>query len=179
MREPYGADCYFTDEMRYGTRTHCKKRWTVQGDRPVCPVKLGYDWAYLYVALCPFSGDVFAMLFTHLDKACFNEFLKGLAAHLEGRGVQGKTLLVGDGATAHTSQDWGAHPAVDWLRQPTACPELNPVERFFQELRRHTGKLFHTLEEIEDKIVDLVNEYIGQPEKVSSLTLYPYIKHPV
>jgi len=165
--------------MRYGNRTHCKKRWTVQGDRPVCPVKLGYDWGYLYVALCPFSGDVFAMFFTHLDKACFHEFLKAFSAHLHNKGVSGSTLLVGDGATAHTSQNWDEHPEVDWQRQPTACPELNPVERFFEELRRHTGKLFQTREEIEGKITRLVQEYIRMPKKVTSLTLYPYIKHSV
>jgi len=178
MRKPYGQNCYFTDEMRYGNRTHCKKRWTVQGDRPTCPVKLGYQWGYLYVAICPFSGDVFAMLFTHLDKACFNEFLKGFGTHLHDKGVSGNTLLVGDGATAHTSQNWGEHLAIDWQRQPTACPELNPVERFFEEIRRHTGKLFLNLEEIEKKITQLVEGFSNEPGKVSSLTLYPYIKYP-
>lgn len=176
MRKPYGENCYFTDEMRYGTRTQCKRRWTVQGDRPTCPVKLGYEWSYLYVALCPFSGDVFAMLFTHLDKECFNGFLKAFNKHLQDKGISKNTLLVGDGATAHTSQDWDEYPTVDWQRQPTACPELNPVERFFEEIRRHTGKLFKSLEEIEHKITELVNEYIRRPEKVSSLTLFPYIK---
>jgi len=117
--------------MRYGTRTHHKKRWTVRGDRPVCPVKLGHDWSYLYVALCPFSGDIFAMLFTHLDKACFNEFLKGFGKHLEDKGLP-RALLVGDGATAHTSQDWSGHPKVDWARQPTACPEVNPGSGFLK-----------------------------------------------
>ena len=116
------------------------------------------------------------MLFTHLDKACFNGFLKDFSTHLHDRGISKSTLLVGDGATAHTSQDWDEHPTVDWQRQPTACPEINPVERFFEEIRRHTGKLFQSLEEIEQKIIELVNEYSRQPEKISSMTLFPYIK---
>lgn len=177
MSAPYGEHCYFTDEMRYGTRTDCKRRWTVQGDRPRCPVKLGYDWGYLYVALCPFTGDVFAMLFSHLDKDCFGTFLKGLQQHLQDRGIGKPALLVGDGATAHTSQAWEEHPAFHWQKQPTACPELNPVERFFRELRRHTARLFQTLEEIESKLCQLVQEYISLPQKVINLTAYPYIKY--
>jgi len=35
---------YFEDEMRYGTRTECKRRWTRQGKRPTCKVKIGYKW---------------------------------------------------------------------------------------------------------------------------------------
>ena len=120
--------------MRYGTRTHCKRRWTVQGERPVCNVKLGYDWAYLYVALCPFCGTMFAMFFSHLDKACFRQFMKEFEQHIAQHHAGQKVLLVGDGATAHTAQKWDEYEQIDWLKQPTACPEVNPVERFFQEL---------------------------------------------
>ena len=163
--------------MRYGTRTHCKRRWSVQGDRPVCKMKLGYDSAYLYVALCPFCGSLFAMFFSHLDKACFSEFLKGFKEHVSQRHPGGRILLVGDGATAHTSQNWVECHDVEWLRQPTACPEVNPVERFFQELRRHTAnQVFASKEEIEQKIQRLVEEYLQDPEKIISLTLFPYIK---
>jgi len=161
--------------MRYGTRTHCKKRWTPQGERPVCPVKLGYEWGYLYVALCPFDGDVFAMFYNGLNKACFDHFLSALDSHIAKGKQKGKTLLVGDGATAHTSQDWQERSRFQWHRQPTACPEVNPVERFFEEIRKHTAKVFGTLEEIEQKITELVNMFIGNPKKVISLTLYPYI----
>lgn len=123
MRASYGEDAYFTDEMRYGTRTHCKRRWTRQGHRPICQVKLGYEWGYLYVAICPFSGDVFAMFFSHLDKTCFSIFLAHLQDHLKQKG-KNKGLLIGDGATAHTSQQWQDYE-LDWQKLPTACPELN------------------------------------------------------
>lgn len=163
--------------MRFGTRTHCKRRWTVQGERPTCKVKLGYDWAYLYVAICPFCGTTFAMFYSHLDKACFSHFMEEFGKHVAQKYPNKKVLLVGDGATAHTSQDWDNYKQLDWVRQPTACPELNPVERFFQELRRHTSnRVFATRQEVEDKIAQLVQEYIKQPEKVKKLTLFPYIK---
>jgi len=163
--------------MRFGTRTHCKKRWTVQGKRPICKVKLGYDWAYLYVAICPFCGTIFATFYSHLDKTCFAHFMKEFEHHIQENHPNQKVLLIGDGATAHTAQNWEEYKDIDWVRQPTACPELNPVERFFQELRRHTSnRVFANKQEVEDKIEQLVQDYIQQPEKVRKLTLFPYIK---
>lgn len=163
--------------MRYGTRTHCKRRWTPQGQRPICQVKLGYDWAYLYVALCPFTGDTFAMFFSHLDKACFAKFMECFIQYKKQQQQEVSLLLIGDGATAHTSQDWDNCQQIDWVKQPTACPELNPVERFFEELRRHTSnRVFANKQEVEDKIELLIKQYMDQPKKVRSLTLFPYIK---
>ena len=117
------------------------------------------------------------MFFSHLDKACFAEFLKAFEEYISQQHPGSRVLLVGDGATAHTSQNWEEHHALEWLRQPTACPEVNPAERFFQELRRHTAnQVFVSKEEVEQKIQRLVEEYLQDPEKIISLTLFPYIK---
>ncbi len=160
--------------MRYGTRTHCKRRWTRQGHRPVCRVKLGYEWGYLYVAICPFDGDVFAMFFSHLDKVCFASFLEQLQVHVSQQGKE-KVLLIGDGATAHTSQAWQTC-GFDWQKLPTACPELNPVERFFEELRKFTAnQVFNDKQQIEELLVKLVTKYMSQPQQVKQLTLFPYL----
>lgn len=114
------------------------------------------------------------MLFSHLDKACFSVFVKQLQDHLMRKGIE-KILLLGDGATAHTSQPWQACE-VDWQKLPTACPELNPVERFFEELRKHTAnRVFDNKEQVEKLIASLVIEFKNQPQKIKRLTLYPYI----
>lgn len=162
--------------MRYGTRTHCRRRWSRQGTRPTCRVRLGYEWGYLYVAICPFTGDMFSMLLTHLDKDCFAEFARQLQEHLKEKGV-GRALLVGDGATAHTSQQWQEHQQLEWVKLPTACPELNPVERFFEELRKSTSnRVWESKQQVEQLLVKLVEEYRQQPQQLKQLTLYPYIK---
>jgi transposase len=114
------------------------------------------------------------MYFSHLDKACFAVFLQHLQDHLAGAGI-GKVLLIGDGATAHTAQDWSTY-RMDWQKLPTACPELNPVERFFEELRKLTAnQVFANTQQLEDCITRLLVEYQQQPEKVSKLTFYPYL----
>lgn len=161
--------------MRYGTRTHCHRRWTRQGHRPVCPVKVGYAWGYLYVAICPFTADMFAMFLSHLDKQCFAYFLEQFQLYLQEKGIN-KALLMGDGATAHTSQNWYAQQALQWQKLPTACPELNPVERFFEELRAKTSnKVFDNKQHVEDYLANLVLHYQQQSQLIASLTLFNYL----
>jgi len=94
-------------------------------------VKLGYEWGYLYVAICPFTGDVYALFLSHLDKQCFTYFLEQLQLHLHAKGID-RALLIGDGATAHTSQHRSEQALLQWQKLPTACPEFNPAERFFE-----------------------------------------------
>lgn len=166
--------------MRYGTRTHCRRRWTRKGRRPICKVKIGYKWGYLYVAICPYTGDVFACLLTHLNKICFDIFINQFKEHLIAEGIvdnkkEDKLLIIGDGASAH-QKDLVEKQGLHWEKLPAACPELNPVERFFEELRKYTAnEVFDELKQIEDLIEKLVNEYMANPTAVTKLTLFSYL----
>lgn len=112
--------------MRYGTRTDIKRRWSRQGRRPTYPIKLGYEWpaprwGYLYVALCPYQGDVFALYCSHLDIDCFSYFMHEFQSYLVANQIREKVLVIGDRATAHSQK---AIPEnVQWQRLPTACPD--------------------------------------------------------
>ena len=44
-----------------------------------------------------------------------------------------KALFIADGATAHKAELFDKEKLV-FERLPAACPELNPVERFFKEI---------------------------------------------
>ena len=59
---------------------------------------------------------------------------------------------------------------------PAYSPELNPVERLFQELRLRTAnRIFSSLEELEDALVEALQEYFADAEKVKQLCAYPWI----
>lgn len=161
--------------MRYGTRTHLKRRWGRRGHRPVCPVKIGYDWGFLYVALCPFDGDLFAMILPRLNQTCFDIFVRELAAHIAQRQLPKKALLIGDGASAHAPFIMEQH-GIDWQKLPSACPELNPVERFFEEIRRVTANnVFETVVQIEALIINELNHFFDDTKAVKSIAGYSYI----
>jgi len=47
--------------MPVGTPTELKGKWAAQGHRPKAPVKIGYEFIHLFVAIAPFWGKIFAM----------------------------------------------------------------------------------------------------------------------
>jgi transposase len=159
----------FEDEMRVGTRTALGKKWTVIGERPNGKQKIGYEYLYLYVSIKPFTGEIFAMFLPRLNKECF-----GLFAAEHNRHRSGRTLMVADGATAHRLED----EKIDLVKLPAYAPELNPVERFFEQLRRELEFcVFETLDEAEVYLTEILKKYFEHPEQVKSLTLYPYIRY--
>lgn len=86
-----------------------------------------------------------------------------------------KTLWILDGATAHRLED---NPLIQLQKIPSYSPELNPVERFFEELRRRMKfRIFDTLEEAQKCLSDVLEEFFADKERVKSLTLFPYIKY--
>ncbi len=156
--------------MRIGTRTALGRKWTPIGVRPVGRQQIGYEYLYLYVSLKPFTGEVFALFLPRLDKECFSIFINERSLRLKRR-----TLLVADGARAHRLEE---NDLVELVKLPPYSPELNPVERFFEELRRKLEfRVFETLEQAEDFVGAVIQEFMQDKERVKSLTLFPYIKH--
>ncbi len=82
--------------------------------------------------------------------------------------------MVADGATAHRL----AGGKIELIKLPAYAPELNPVERFFEEPRRELKLcIFESLDETEIYLTEILGKYFKKPELVKSLTLYPYIKY--
>lgn len=163
---------YFEDEMRVGTRTELKRKWGPVGHRPKAPVKIGYEFVHLFVAIAPSTGKVFAMFLPALNQECFELFGTEFTSELTQ-----KTLLIADRATAHQQKLLNQ----DWLvlqKLPAASPELNPVERFFQELRRRLAfKVFDSLQQAQDIVEKELQFFWQKPKLVVSITNFPYLSN--
>lgn len=170
MRADYPDECvFFHDELRAGTRTELGCKWTPMGHRPVAPVKIGYDNTYLYLTLCPFSGSGFAAFLPKLNSEQFGWFVQQVQACVDQR-----CLFIADGATAHKADLFDSTKLV-FERLPAACPELNPVERFFKEVRKYLkNKVFETLAQAQEAVQKAVESLA---DNVISITAFPYIRN--
>lgn len=84
--------------------------------------------------------------------------------------------LIADRATTHQSKVT-KDTLVVLQHLPTACPELNPVERFFQEMRKElANKVFDTIQQAQDRICEALMKVADDLESVIRLTKYPYIE---
>jgi transposase len=160
---------WFEDEMRFGLRTQLKRRWTPKGIRPSGSTSMGYWWAYLYVALSPKPGQLQAWFMPDMQPTSFQAFLDDFA-------TKEKCLLVLDGAPAHRSK-LQLPDKVKLQFLPPYAPDLNPVERLFEELRKSiSNKVFTRLEEVEKILSQALEQYWHNPNQLIQLTFYPWMK---
>jgi len=142
--KPYEKRVYFEDEMHAGTRTELKRRWTPKKHRPCGRFKLGYELVYLYAALCPYNGHLIALLLPHMTLECFEIFAQFFQQQVEQKYGQVPVALIHDQASNHQAQIFEG-TEIKMIPLPTACPELNPAERFFEELRKGLSKAIRSL----------------------------------
>lgn len=109
-----------------------------------------------------------------MEKVCFARFLKEFADYVGAESAP--TLIIIDGAGSHQENVLSRDSVLRIEKLPPASPELNPVERFFQELRKGlANQVFETVEAIEEKIEQLLQRYWKEPHLMRSLTSFPYL----
>lgn len=85
-------------------------------------------------------------------------------------------VLIAGGAGTH-QQRVCEQRGIAFEKLPAACPDLNPVERFFEELRKElSNRVFHTLRQEENYLCRLLKKYFDHLQNTRatlSLLLHP------
>jgi hypothetical protein len=141
-----GAAVFFFDEARSGTKPALGRRWARRGERPIATVRPGYKNFYVYGAVCPGTGEDLTLTMPAVNTAAMNVFL----AQLAGR----ECILVMDRAGWHVSKELEVPPGIEIVLLPPYSPELNPVERLWQWVKRHAirTRLHLPLESVMDAV---------------------------
>jgi transposase len=130
-----------------------------------------YDW--LYAAVEPATGEAYGWAMPQLDAACVDAFLEQLSQHY----AHSLNLVVLDNAPAHIATTLTRPDTILWLNWPPDSPELNPVERLWQDLKRRIDGFDHqvrsSLSALREQVAQIINRYT--PEQLRSLTGYRYI----
>lgn len=119
-------------------------------------MKLGFKNFYLYSSLNPDSGKHHTLLLPYVNTDCMNIYLEELSKDIKTRNKEAVVIM--DGAGWHKSDSLKVPDNIKIEILPPYCPELNPVERFWQYIKNHTikNKVFDSLEEIEDVVCKFV-----------------------
>lgn len=104
---------------------------------------------------------------TESFQAFLNEFAKGLT---------GQASLITDGATAHRSKSLNLDEKINLELLPAYSPQLNPVERFFREVRRRLkNRVFTTYKEVEKAVIEIAKPFLKATEAIKKLTCYDWL----
>jgi DDE superfamily endonuclease len=145
----------------------------VRGERPRGLRQIGYEWAFLFGAVRPATGDGFALVLPEASTAAMQAFLDRFAA---GLAPDAHAALVLDQAGWHGARALRVPPNLTLVPLPPYAPELNPVERVWLHLRDHF--LSHRLLAGYDAIVEACCEAWNAltPERLRSLCAHPWIR---
>ncbi len=90
---------------------------------------------------------------------------------------QQPVVVVWDNAPCHRRKDMREIDGLTVVPLPSYSPELNPAERFFEEMRRATAnRVFESLDAQAVRITQAVNEWSDDTERVKTLTGYGWIR---
>ena len=163
---------FVQDEARFGLHESITRRFiTAPGVKPYQLVLPRYEYFWLFGATEPATGESFFLEMPALDSACFQAFIDEFAS----ANRESMNVLVIDGAPAHIAHTLVIPDNVVLFRLPPYCPELNPMERVWQDLRKRllTG-LPAGLKALRDDVTRIICEYTS--EILASITGYPYLR---
>lgn len=163
---------FVQDEARFGLHEGITRRFiTAPGVKPHQVVLPRYEYFWLFGATEPVTGESFFLEMPALDSACFQVFINEFSC----ANRESMNVLVLDGAPAHVAGSLIIPDNVVLFRLPPYCPELNSMERVWQDVReRLTTKLPAELETLRDDVARVVCEYT--PEILASVAGYPYLR---
>jgi transposase len=158
------------DESRFGLLTVRRRRLTAAGVQPVGSVQHVFEWFYVYGAVAPTTGERFFLELLYLNAETFQLFIDAFA----GAFPESLNLLLLDNSGAHTAQrlQWPDNVRAVWL--PPYCPELNPIERVWRDLKDDLAwEQFADLTAQLHHVGDLLQAY--DAPTLQALTSYRYL----
>ena len=158
------------DETRIGLLPIHRRRITAKGIRPLISAEIKREDEYLFGMIEPLTGKSFMLelpsLETETMQIFMDEFMKTDPESLH--------LILLDNASSHTTKKLKVSENIVFIFLPACAPELNPIERFWKEMK-------DWLSDYEPKSMKEVSRLVTEGLKsfsekaMSSITSFEYL----
>lgn len=147
-----------------------RRRITLSGVKPIQRQRPAYESFYLYGAVEPKTGERFLLERSGLNSEGFQDFLDAFSRRFS----ESLNVLVLDNGAFHKAKKLSLPENIRLVFLPPYSPELNPVERFWEDLKDHVAfHLYETLSALKQRVREKLASYTD--EAVASLTGYDYV----
>lgn len=147
-----------------------RKRITAKGVRSIISSEIKREYYYLFGLIEPLTGKDFMLELPNLDTAMMQVFMDEFAKE-DGTSLH---LILIDNASAHTTEKLKIGENIVFIFLPAYAPELNPIERFWKELK-------DWLSDYEPKTLVEARKLVSQglqtfsEKAISSITSFDYL----
>ena len=147
-----------------------RRRITGKGVRPLISSEIKREYSYLFGMIEPLTGEDFMLELPSLDTEMMQLFIDEFA-QTDGESLH---LIVIDNASSQTTDKLKVAENIIFIFLPPNSPELNPIERFWKELK-------DWLSDYEPQTMKQLSNLIGEGLKsfskkaISSITSFEYL----
>jgi transposase len=158
------------DETRIGLMPIHRRRITLKGVRPLISSEIVREYEYLFGLIEPLTGKSFMLELPSLDTQMMQLFMDEFSQEDE----ESLHIILVDNASAHTTEKLKVGKNIVFIFLPANAPELNPIERFWKELK-------DWLSDYEPQTMKEVSQLVEQGLKsfsekaISSITSFAYL----
>ena len=173
LKLPEGQPVRFwvMDESRFGLHSIVRHCWGLRGKRVIKSFQQKFDWDYVYGALDILSGEPVCCFVPTVSCDAVWEFLRQLVR----TDSAAQHVVLWDGAGFHqppdaTQEEWADLNQVQVLKLPPYCPELNPVERLWDQVKDAIcNRTFTTIEALREALTPVLAGFWNCPKRVKKL----------
>jgi transposase len=160
--------------MRYGLISNYRRSWSPVGVRTIIDNQQMFSNRYLFSAVSPLTGDSFHLMgFEENTSSAVSIFFDELEKNFPEKHI----VMIYDNAPSHRPRIIRERERITCIFLPPYSPELNPAERFFEEIRKATAnRIFETLDLQEETIAEAVKALSDDMERMKQLLGYEWIK---
>ncbi|MDV2994419.1 MAG: IS630 family transposase ISMae27 [Chroococcidiopsis sp. SAG 2025] len=124
----------------------------------------------MYGVVEPQSGENFFREISHLDTQCFQEFLNDFRRAYP----EDLDIIQLDNGSFHPTSKLKVPENIILLFQPAHCPELNPIERLWEQLKGFLGwEVIDNLDALKIKVRQILTSF--SEKTIKDLTGWKYI----
>jgi len=165
---------HFQDESRFGRMTQMGKRVVKKGVEPIGLMDTCRENFYVYGSIEPLNGTYLMSEKDKMSSENFQEFLDDFGAIY----TDGLHVMVCDGASTHWAKDLRLPENLILLKLPPYCPELNPIERLWQDLKKELkNKTWNNIQSLKSKVFSLLDKLTF--DKIYTLAAWDWVINPI
>ena len=161
-------ELWFCDESGVEGDPRPRKRWVFKGSKPKIPYAGKHLRRSVIGAVCPQSGILSSIIFSHCDTNVFQAFLDNLASEIPHKSNI-RQIIILDNASWHKAKKLNWHHFEPGYLPPYS-PDFNPIDRLWLSMKQNFFADFIALESeaLESRIIEALKSFYAHPEQVMS-----------
>lgn len=167
--DPNNVEIWFQDEARVGQQGTLTRVWAEKGTRPRLVRQQQFEYAYIFGAVCPKTGESVGMVLPSSNTEAMNIHLSHISKSIKS-GYH--AVIVMDKAGWHTTKNLKKFKNLSIIHLPPYSPELNPQEQVWREMREKflANRCYSGYDDIVDSACNAWNKITKDKKAMTKLT---------